>query len=80
MLPESFALIGVARSEGTAESWRDHLYDMLESFVGNAAAEFDIDHIDKTLWKRLADKMTYVQGDLTKPELYEKDSRRSRRG
>jgi glucose-6-phosphate 1-dehydrogenase len=72
MLPESFALIGVDLAEGTAESWRDHLYDMLKSFVGNADAEFDVDQIDEAAWRRLADKMSYVQGDLTKPELYEK--------
>ena len=72
VLPEKFALIGVARTEGTTESWRDHLHDMLKSFVGNAAAEFDVDHIDEAAWKRLAEKMSYIQGDLTKPELYEK--------
>src|ERR1700724_1149015 len=72
MLPEKFALIGVARAEETAESWRDHLYDMLKSFVGNAATEFDVDHIDEAAWKRLAEKMSYVQGDLARPELYEK--------
>jgi glucose-6-phosphate 1-dehydrogenase len=72
VLPEKFALIGVARSERTTESWRDHLYTMLKSFVGNATAEFDVDHIDEAVWKHLADKMTYIQGDLTKPELYEK--------
>jgi glucose-6-phosphate 1-dehydrogenase len=72
VLPEKFALIGVDLAEGTAESWRDHLHAMLKSFVGNAAAEFDIDQIDEAAWKRLAEKMSYVQGDLTKPELYEK--------
>ena len=35
-------------------------------------AEFDIDHIDEDAWKRLADKMTTSQGDLTKPDLYDK--------
>jgi glucose-6-phosphate 1-dehydrogenase len=72
VLPEHFALIGVARAEGTAESWRDELYGMLRSFVGNPAAEFDIDDIDEAAWKRLAERMVYVQGDLTKPELYDK--------
>ena len=43
------ALIGVARAEGTAESWRDQLYDTLKSFVGNATTEFDVDHIDEAL-------------------------------
>jgi glucose-6-phosphate 1-dehydrogenase len=72
VLPEKFALIGVARSERTTESWRDHLYAMLKSFVGNATAEFDVDHIDEAVWKQFADKMTYIQGDLTNPKLYEK--------
>ena len=62
VLPEKFALIGVDLAEGTAESWRDHLYDMLKSFVGNAAAEFDVDRIDEGAWKRLAEKMSYVAG------------------
>src|SRR6476660_4599327 len=64
VLPEKFALIGVALSERTTESWRDHLYGMLKSFVGNAAAEFDVDHIDEVVWKQLAERMTYVEGDL----------------
>ena len=72
MLPEKFALIGVARAEGTAESWRDHLYATLKSFVGNAAAGFNIDHIDEAAWRRLAKRISYVQGDAAKPELHEK--------
>ena len=72
ILPQNFALIGVDLAEGTAESWRDRLYAMMKGFIGNASAEFDIDHIDKAAWKRLAGKMSYVQGDLTKPDLYEK--------
>jgi glucose-6-phosphate 1-dehydrogenase len=72
VLPQNFALIGVDLAAGTAESWRDHLHTMLESFVGNAGAEFDIDRIDGAAWKRLAGKMTYLQGDLTQPVLYEK--------
>jgi glucose-6-phosphate 1-dehydrogenase len=72
VLPERFALIGVDLAEGSAESWRDHLYDTLKTFVGNASAELDIDRIDEAAWKRLAEKMFYVQGDLTTPALYEK--------
>jgi len=72
VLPEQFALIGVARSDGTAESWRERLYDMLKSFVGHAGAEFNTDRIDEDAWARLGDKMAYISGDLTKPDLYEK--------
>ena len=71
VLPKNFALIGVARAKGTAESWRNGLHDALQGFVGNADTGFDIDHIDEAAWARLAEKMVYVRGDLTKPELYE---------
>src|ERR1700720_1326217 len=63
VLPERFALIGVARSEGTTESWRAPLYDTLKSFVGNSTTEFDVDHIDDVAWQLLAEKMSYLQGD-----------------
>ncbi len=72
VLPENFAVIGVDLADGTAASWRDGLYDMLKSFVGNATAEFDIDRIDEAAWQRLGKKMSYIQGDLTEPGLYRK--------
>ncbi len=70
VLPDSFALIGVDIVAGDTQSWRDRLYDMLKSLVGDPAAEFAIDEIDHEAWTRLADRMSYVQGDLTKPKLY----------
>jgi glucose-6-phosphate 1-dehydrogenase len=72
VLPEKFALIGVSRSVGTVEDWRNHLYYTLKSFVGNTATEFDVDRIDEVVWNQLADRMSCVEGDLTKPKLYEK--------
>ena len=72
VLPEKFALIGVARTAGTAETWRNQLYGMLKSFIGNASAELAVDRIDETAWKHLSEKMLYVQGDLADQELYER--------
>jgi glucose-6-phosphate 1-dehydrogenase len=71
ILPKSFALVGVDLAEGTAESWRDHLCEMLKSFVGNATAEFEVEKIDETAWNRLTETMVYIKGDLTKPKLYQ---------
>jgi glucose-6-phosphate 1-dehydrogenase len=71
LIPENFALIGVARSKETSESWRDHLHEKLKSFAGKAS-EFNEGRIKEEAWNRLAGKMSYVQGDLTQPELYEK--------
>ena len=44
---------------------------MLKSFVGRAGAEFNTNHIDEDAWARLSDAMTYISGDLTKPDLFE---------
>ena len=38
VLPENFALIGVDLAEGTAESWREQLYETLKTFVRNETA------------------------------------------
>ncbi len=70
LLPENFALIGIDLAEGDAEIWRGRLYDTLKSFVGNTAAELDVDRIDQAAWKRLGDRMSYLQGDFAKPDLY----------
>ncbi|MDX7951677.1 glucose-6-phosphate dehydrogenase [Lichenihabitans sp. Uapishka_5] len=69
-LPEKVALIGVDLADGDAAAWAKHLHDMLESFVGNASSEFDVDKIDEDTWKNLAATMSYVKGDMTKPDLY----------
>jgi len=45
-----FALIGVDLAQGNAESWREHLYEMLKSYVGNSDAVFDVDKIDQKAW------------------------------
>jgi glucose-6-phosphate 1-dehydrogenase len=71
MLPENFALIGVARTAESTENFRDRLYMELKSFIGNAGTEFDVDQIDAAAWQGLAEKMSYIAGDLTKPGFYE---------
>ena len=70
VLPKHFALIGVARGEDEVESWRKSLHDALKDFVDSKSGTFSADHIDESVWKSLADRMSFVQGDLTQPELY----------
>src|ERR1700760_1529926 len=70
-LPEKFAIIGVDVADGTAKSWVEHLHEMLLSFVGNSGSEFNVDEIDEKLWAHMAERMAYVKGDITKPDVYE---------
>ncbi len=70
ILPENFALIGVDLAQWTAANWRDRLREALQGFVGNPATEFRLDQIDGAAWKRLAETMSYVQGDINDPDTY----------
>jgi len=70
LLPEKFAVIGVARTEETVDALREQLHATLKSFVGNAGTEFDVDQIDEAVWGRLTQSMSYLCGDLTQPEVY----------
>ena len=71
-LPEDFAMIGIARGDETAESWKGYLRKAMESYVGNASAAFNIDHIDEEAWSRLTANMTFIRGDLNDASLYGK--------
>jgi glucose-6-phosphate 1-dehydrogenase len=71
LLPARFAIIGADLADGDDAAWRKHLHDMLESFVGDASSEFNVDHIDEAAWGALAQKLHYVRGDMTKPDLYQ---------
>ena len=72
LLPEHFAIVGVDVAQQDTAKWRDSLHAMLQSFVGNASSESRIDAIDPAAWQRLADAMSYVQGDFNDSNLYEK--------
>ncbi|HEX5327602.1 MAG TPA: glucose-6-phosphate dehydrogenase, partial [Acetobacteraceae bacterium] len=72
LVPEQFAIVGVDRAEDTAQGWAGKLHAMLQSFVGNPASESRIERIDEAVWKRLSDTMSYIQGDLNDPGLYQK--------
>jgi glucose-6-phosphate 1-dehydrogenase len=72
VLPEGFALIGVGRGDDTLDSWRDMLHETLTAFVGQAAAEFDVDSISQAAWAQLCERMAFVNGDVTEPATYDR--------
>jgi glucose-6-phosphate 1-dehydrogenase len=72
LLPEHFQLIGVDLADLNADSWRDSLHAMLQSFIGKAASESRIDKIDEDNWKRLTGHIGYIKGDLTDAGTYQK--------
>ena len=69
-LPDGFRLVGVDRGERTVEEWRKGLTDMMNEFVTKGGGEFQADHIDQTAWRWLTDRMSYLKGDFTNPQIY----------
>ena len=72
LLPKRFELIGVDLADLDADSWRDSLHKMMESFVGQAASESRIDKVDDETWKRVTGDVAYIKGDLNDDALYAK--------
>jgi glucose-6-phosphate 1-dehydrogenase len=72
LIPEHFAIVGVDLAERSAEDWHDSLRTMLQSFVGNPSSENRIDAIDDAVWQRLAGAMSYVQGNFSDRDLFER--------
>ena len=64
LLPEAFALIGVARSESTSEAFRDDLAKSLPKFATR--------DIDARVVKKLLDCVAYVQGEPDDAATYKK--------
>ena len=68
LLPEEFAIVGFDLADHSDDDWRNSLAGMVEQFVntGDSKSAFDRD-----AWNFLASRMSYMKGDLTKPEAYQ---------
>ncbi|HTW52571.1 MAG TPA: glucose-6-phosphate dehydrogenase [Stellaceae bacterium] len=71
LLSDNFALIGIGRSPETDESLRNDLTEAIKRFTqghgeGSADASFD-----EKAWKFIADRISYMSGDVTQPDLYQ---------
>jgi glucose-6-phosphate 1-dehydrogenase len=64
LLPDSFAVIGVARSDKDDDGFRRDLYPSLCEFSGGKVDEGD--------WKWLAERLSYFQGEFGEPATYQR--------
>lgn len=69
-LPDGFRLVGVDLADQTSEVWQKNLGDMMQSFIDYPTGEFQADSIDKTAWRWLTDRMTYLKGDFQDPATF----------
>jgi len=68
-LSDKFQLVGVSLTIKTVEEWRKGLTETMKEFVCRDG-EFELDHIDDSVWRWLTDRMSYLQGDLNDPATY----------
>ena len=76
LLPEDFAIVGIGRRRIGADDLRDNLTKSLQGFVGDRAAEFSADSIDRDAWNQVVRRLDYIAGDVNDPETYQELSRR----
>ena len=68
-LASGFHLVGVDLAAKTSDEWRKSLTDTMQDAVGHGG-EFQANQIDQNSWRWLADRMSYLQGDLNDPTTY----------
>jgi glucose-6-phosphate 1-dehydrogenase len=71
LLPKEFALIGVDIADLTTDQWRQHLTDMMQSFLAGGG-EFQPELIDTDTWNSLLARTTYLRGDFGQGTTYAK--------
>jgi glucose-6-phosphate 1-dehydrogenase len=68
LLDDGFKVIGVDRVESDDQHWRDELTSTMQEFTHDKTAEFYVEKVDEKAWDWVAQRLTYVQADFTKPE------------
>jgi glucose-6-phosphate 1-dehydrogenase len=63
LLPDSFAILGIARTQESSNALRKNLRD--------AIGEFSKESIDESAWSWLAQRIEYFPGNLDDPKTYE---------
>ncbi len=72
LLDDGLQIVGADHNERTAETWRAELSSEMESFVGDASAEFHPDRIDPAAWAWVTKRLDYVVFDFTNAADYAK--------
>ena len=71
LLPADFAVISVARAEGSDESFRSEVGNSLRAFAPDGG-------VDQMAWRRFAPHLHYLTGELDDPATYAALDRRIR--
>jgi len=71
LLADNFALIGIGRSPESDDTFRQSQTDAIKRFVGGGGEGSSGGGLDEKAWDFIASRMSYMSGDVTKPEMYQ---------
>ena len=69
-LPAELAIIGVAVSDRTTESWIQETDDFFKEMISSPDSEFQAKSIDQDAWGRIKKTMNYFRGDISEASTY----------
>ncbi|HEY4249722.1 MAG TPA: glucose-6-phosphate dehydrogenase [Roseomonas sp.] len=75
LLDPSFSVIGIGRAPLTDTAWRDNLGRDLHALAADPTAEFHAERIDDAAWGWVRDRLHYLRGDFSQPEVFAELSR-----
>jgi len=69
-LADGFSVTGIDHNPFTTETWRDSLWQMMESLIRAPDSGFHTERFDRQAWNWLMDRLHFWRGDFTEPETY----------
>ena len=70
LLPDGFKVIGVDRTQQSADDWKHALTETMQSFTRDKTAEFYTPHLDDTAWGWVTDRLQYISGDFSQEDTF----------
>ncbi|GJD99610.1 glucose-6-phosphate dehydrogenase [Methylobacterium isbiliense] len=70
LLPARFAILGVSRSAMSSQDYRSDLTERVRGFIAKKGGEAGGGTFDEAVWSGLADRISYMPGDLADPETF----------
>ena len=70
LLPARFAILGVSRSAMSSQDYRADLTERVRGFITKKGGEAGGGTFDEAVWSGLADRISYMPGDLADPNTF----------
>ncbi|WP_279481414.1 glucose-6-phosphate dehydrogenase [Aureimonas sp. SK2] len=71
VLHSGMRIIGVDRADLSDETWREHIGKALHDMAADPAAEFNAGTIRDDIWQDIANRLSFLKGDITQSSTFD---------